>query len=126
MLEDAQKALVELGAAIGKTTLSAKNVSAFRDIYPLPKPKTKKIEIAPAYGLYRFLGSICPKALRERELDALLADSLQLYFEKLEEGDEWGAWRVKWSMRGWLLWAVFGGAATALTAMLLGKRKPSR
>lgn len=85
-----------------------------------------RLEVAPGYGLYDFLSSICPPHFRERELDALHADAIQLYLEKLQAGDNWGAWRVKWAMRGWLLWTVFGGAAGALLSVITGKSKPSK
>lgn len=85
-----------------------------------------RIEIAPGYSLHRLLGSICPPAFRERELDALHADAVALYLEKLVEGDKWGALRVKWAMRGWLLWTVFGGAVNAVVSLIMGKHKPSK
>lgn len=87
---------------------------------------TSKIEIAPGFGLLRFLGSIVPRSFRERELEALHADAIELYFEKLEAGEKWAALRVKWSMRAWMLWTVFGGAAGAVFSMLVGKHKSSK
>jgi hypothetical protein len=85
----------------------------------------RPIRRAPGFGLHGFLTSIVPKSFSERVLDPLLADSIELYFEKLDSGDRWGAWRVRWAMRGWLLWSVFGGALAAVFAALRGKRQPS-
>jgi hypothetical protein len=85
-----------------------------------------ELEIAPGFGLLRFLGSVVPRSFRERELDALHADAIELYFEKLDARDKWGAWRVKWSMRFWMLWSVFGGALGAAVSMLIGKQQPSK
>ncbi|MCK4135732.1 hypothetical protein [Ralstonia pseudosolanacearum] len=89
-------------------------------------PDEHKIEIAPGFRLHRLLGHICPPAFRERELDALHADALALYLEKLAAGDKWGALSVKWAMRGWLLWTVFGGAVSAFVSILTGKQKSSK
>lgn len=86
---------------------------------------TKKLEIAPGFKLHNFLTSICPKAFSERELDALHADSIELYFEKLNAGDEWGAMRVRCCMHAWMIWAVFGGAVSGIFAMIRGKYKSS-
>lgn len=97
-----------------------------RRMTKLEQQSRRKIEIAPGYRLLRVLGSICPPSFRERELDALHADAIELYVEKLDAGDKWGAWRVKWSMRGWMLWTVFGGAAGAVFSMVMGKHKPSK
>ncbi|MES2938371.1 MAG: hypothetical protein V4864_11855 [Pseudomonadota bacterium] len=88
------------------------------------KPKVK-VEVAPGFKLHGFLTSICPKEFSERVLDALLADSIELYFEKLDAGDHWGAQRVRWSMRGWMLWAVFGGAITGAFSMFRREKKSS-
>lgn len=85
-----------------------------------------RLETAPGYRLHRFLGSVCPPAFRKRELDALHADAIELYLEKLNAGDKWGAWRVKWSMRGWMLWTVLGGAAGAVISMVMGKHRASK
>lgn len=89
------------------------------------KSAAPTLEIAPGFKLHSFLTSICPKAFSERELDALHADAIELYYEKLQAGDKWGAMRVRWSMRGWMLWTVFGGLISGLFAMVHGKHKSS-
>lgn len=92
---------------------------------PTDKATAPTLEIAPGFKLHSFLTSICPKAFSERELDALHADAIELYYEKLQAGDKWGAIRVRWSMRGWMLWTVFGGFISGLFAMVRGKHKSS-
>ncbi|WP_156955422.1 hypothetical protein [Polaromonas glacialis] len=87
--------------------------------------KASKLEIAPGYRLHNFLSSICSKAFSERELDALHADSIELYYEKLKAGDEPGAVRVRYSMHVWMIWAVIGGAITGIFSMVRGKQKSS-
>ena len=92
---------------------------------PTDKATAPTLEIAPGFKLHSFLTSICPKAFSERELNALHADAIELYYEKLQAGDKWGAMRVRWSMRGWMLWTVFGGFISGLFAMVRGKHKSS-
>ena len=87
--------------------------------------KAPKLEIAPGFKLHNFLTSICPKAFSERELDALHADSVELYCEKLRAGDIWGAKRVAILMRFWMLWTVLGGVVTGVFSMIRGKQKSS-
>jgi len=126
-LSNLNRVLAESLRVINRTQYTAENYKRFARISKaLAQSQIKKIETAPGYGLHRFLASICPKTFRERELDALHADAIALYLERLDEDDKWGAWRVKWSMRGWMLWTVFGGALTAVMAMVLGKRKSSK
>lgn len=94
-------------------------------ILNIRKGKALKLEIAPGFKMLNFLSSICPKAFRERELDALHADSIELYFEKLRAGDKWGAKRVAIAMRFWMLWTVVGGVVTGVFSMIRGKQKSS-
>lgn len=95
-------------------------------VYRRPSAKkAPKLEIAPGFKLHNFLTSICPKSFSERELDALHADSVELYCERLRAGDIWGAKRVAISMRFWLLWTVLGGVVTGVFSMIRGKQKSS-
>lgn len=92
-------------------------------------PGTKKtrvtIERAPGYQLLGFLSKVCPKRFVERELSALHADGIASYYERLDAGDVRGAKLIKWSMRGWMLWAVIGGAVSSILRVFTGKTQPS-
>lgn len=119
------KRLADLGYARRRRAKwggTSKRMSAYMRLWPSLFQRNR-VEVAPGYGLHRFLSSICPPKFRERELDALHADALVLYCETLKRGDKWGARRVRWSMTGWMLSAVFGGAVAALGSILTGKYK---
>lgn len=84
-----------------------------------------KIERAPGYQMFSFLAKVCPKRFVDRELSALHADGIAAYNERLDAKDFRGAAMVKWSMRGWMLWAVVGGAVSSFLRIFTGKAQSS-
>lgn len=78
------------------------------------------VEVAPGFKLHGWLSSLCPRRFKENVLDECLATGTLMYQEKLAEGDEKGARRVRWAMRFWMLRAAFGGFVTG-AFMLLGR-----
>ncbi|MFS2035336.1 hypothetical protein ACEN8I_15045 [Polaromonas sp. CT11-55] len=73
-------------------------------------PIVQKIEIAPGYGLLRFLGHFCSKKFRERVLEALHAESIAEYQEALKRKDKAGAISARYRMYVSMVRTVFGGA----------------
>ena len=61
-----------------------------------------KVEVAPGFKLHGWLSSLCPRSFKENVLDECLATGTLMYQEKLAEGDEKGARRVRWAMRFWM------------------------
>lgn len=66
-----------------------------------------RLENAPGFRLKRFLTVILGEPFVEKVIDPLHAESLHLYCERLDRGEEFSAWLVKWRLRGWMLWSAF-------------------
>ncbi len=64
------------------------------------------VEIAPGFGLHRWLSSCCPRSFKENVLDELLATGTLMYQEALAERNYSAARRVRWAMRFWMLRAM--------------------
>ncbi len=119
----------EQNAALVEKVITARRIKNYLRTVDIVIPQRKKprvkIERAPCYQLLGFLSKVCPKRFVERELSALHADGLESYYERLDAGDSRGAAVIKWSMHGWILWAVMGGAVSSILRAFTGKTQSS-